>query len=220
MFLFLLIIFIHESGHYIFSILSNVKINRIVIYPFGGITECKEELNISIKKELLTLLGGITFQLIFLFIVIFLYKNNLILYKEYNCIVKINTLLISFNFLPILPLDGGKLLNLILDKIFSYKLSNEICIIISIIFSLIFFITHKTFFSLILFLFLIKNITIEILLVNIKYTKFLFERYLNSYNFKKIRSIKSINKFKRDNYHIINNILEKEYLSKLFDRNK
>lgn len=217
-FLFLFTIFIHESGHYFFSILSNIKIDKIIIYPFGGITQCKEQLNISIKKELVTLLGGIIFQLLFLVLIIFLYKNNLVLYEDYVLILKINKLLISFNFLPILPLDGGKLLNIFLDKMFSYKLSNKICIIISIFFSLVFFIKKKTIYSLILLLFLIKSIIIEILDLNTKYTKFLFERYCNNYKFKKIKIIKNINNLKRDNYHIINNTFEKEYLSKLFDR--
>ena len=105
-----------------------------------------------------------------------------------------------------------------LDKIFSYKLSFKISIIISIIFTLIFLISKRTYLSLLLTIFLIKCIIIEINNLKYKYNKFVLERYLNNYNFKRIKIINNINNLKRDNYHIINNMLEKKYLRKLFDR--
>lgn len=217
-YLFLLIIFIHESGHYIFSKIVNFKYSEIIIYPFGGITNYNEDLNVSVNKELFTLIGGITFQLCFVYLIFILYKNNYVTYHTYNIINNINKLLVSYNFLPILPLDGGKLLNIILDKIFPYKLSFKISIIISIIFTIIFLLSKRTYLGLLLTLFLIKCIILEINNLKYKYNKFLLERYLNNYNFKKIKIIKNINNLKRDNYHIINNMLEKKYLKKLFDR--
>ena len=217
-FLFLLTIFIHESGHYLFSTIVNFKFEKIIIYPFGGLTIYNEDLNVNTNKELFVLIGGITFQILFLILVKNLYINNYVTYHVYSIIKRVDELLISFNFMPILPLDGGKLLNIILDKIFSYKLSNIISIIISIIFIIYFSLYNKTILSLILTIFLIKSIIIEINNIKYKYNKFLLERYLKKYNFKKIKKINGINKFKRDNYHIVNNMLENKYLSKLFDR--
>ena len=217
-YLFLLIIFIHESGHYTFSKIVDFKYSEIIIYPFGVITNYNEDLNVSSNKELFTLIGGITFQLLFVYLIFILYQNNYVTYHTYNIINNINKILISFNFLPILPLDGGKLINIILDKIFSYKLSFKISIIISIIFTLIFLISKRTYLSLLLTIFLIKCIIIEINNLKYKYNKFVLERYLNNYNFKRIKIINNINNLKRDNYHIINNMLEKKYLRKLFDR--
>ncbi|MCI7084004.1 MAG: hypothetical protein MR938_04870 [Tenericutes bacterium] len=213
-----MIIFIHESGHYTFSKIVDFKYSEIIIYPFGGITNYNEDLNVSSNKELFTLIGGITFQLLFVYLIFILYQNNYVTYHTYNIINNINKILISFNFLPILPLDGGKLINIILDKIFSYKLSFKISIIISIIFTLIFLISKRTYLSLLLTIFLIKCIIIEINNLKYKYNKFVLERYLNNYNFKRIKIINNINNLKRDNYHIINNMLEKKYLRKLFDR--
>ena len=155
----------------------------------------------------------------FCLLIFILYKNNYVTYHTYNIINNINKLLVSYNFLPILPFDGGKLLNIILDKIFPYKLSFKISIIISIIFTIIFLLLKRTYLGLLLTLFLIKCIILEINNLKYKYNKFLLERYLNDYNFKKIKIIKDINNLKRDNYHIINNMLEKKYLKKLFDRN-
>ena len=218
LYLFLLIIFIHESGHYIFGLLCNIEVSKIIIYPFGGITVFNTDLNISIKKEFICLIGGITFQLLFLFFIYYLFNNNLIDNYTFKIIKRINYILISFNFMPILPLDGGKLLNLFLDLFFSYKYSNYIAIIISTISTIVFIMINKSILSLILALFLIKGIILEIINLKLKYNKFILERYLNKYKFKKIKKIKNINQLKRDCYHIIDNTFEMTYLTKMFDR--
>lgn len=217
-YLLLITIFVHELGHLIFGLLINIKSTSITIYPFGGLTTYSEELNITTNKELIVLLGGIIFQLLFIFLITLMNQNNLIEASTYNKLININKLLISFNFMPILPLDGGKLINILLDKIFCYKLSFKITIIISIITSIIFLFKFKTILSIILFIFLMKSLIEEVKEINIKYNKFLLERYINNYNFNKTIIINNINNFKRDKLHIINNIYEKEYLKLIFDR--
>lgn len=215
----LLIIFIHEFGHFFISNLINIKTNKIIIYPFGGLTIYDSDLNLNTNKELISLLGGITFQLLFYFLVVIIHNNNLITDNVFNIIKRINIILISFNFLPILPLDGGRLLNILLDKIFPYKLSNKLTLIISILFLVLFIMYKRTVLSVLLFIFLLKELLLEINNIDNKYITFLFERYKNNYSFKKIKRINNHNKFKRDYYHIINGIAERKYLSKLFDRN-
>ncbi len=216
-YLFLLTILIHECGHMIFAKIIGFKFDKIILYPFGGITIYNEDLNVNSNKELFVLLGGITFQLLFFILIYILYNNSLVTDHTYTIIKRINIVLISFNFMPVLPLDGGKLTNIIFDKIFNYRLSNTISIIISIFFICIFILKNKTIFGIILILFLIKSIVIEVLNLKYKYNKFLLERYINDYNFKRIKIINNINKLKRDNYHIINNTLEKTYLRKIFE---
>lgn len=218
MFLLLIIILIHEYGHAIFAKIINFKFEEIVIYPFGGITIYNEDLNVNTNKELFVLFGGIYFQILFFILIYLLYKYGFVTEHVFLIIKKINILLVSFNFLPILPLDGGKLLNILLDKIFSYKLSNIISIVISFVILIIFLIINKTLFASLLALFLLRCLIIEINNIKYKYNKFLLERYLNNYNFKKIKIINNINNLKRDNYHIIDNMLETRYLHKLFDR--
>lgn len=215
----LLIIFIHEFGHFFISNLINIKANKIIIYPFGGLTIYDSDLNLNTNKELISLLGGITFQLLFYFLVVIIHNNNLMTDNVFNIIKRINIILISFNFLPILPLDGGRLLNILLDKIFPYKLSNKLTLIVSILFLGLFIMYKRTILSILLFVFLLKEIILEINNIDNKYMTFLFERYKNNYSFKKIKRINNLNKFKRDYYHIINGITERKYLSKLFDRN-
>ena len=217
MYLLLIIIFIHELGHVFFAYLVKIKVSDIIIYPFGGITHFNEDLNVNSNKELISLFGGIIFQLLFFFLILFLYHNMFITKHVFILIKKINIKLISFNFLPILPLDGGRLVNLFLDKILPYRLSNKISIIISIVFTFIFIILNRTLLSLILSIFLIKCIIIEFKKSKYKYNQFLLERHINDYNFKHIRFINNRNNFRRDYYHYINSINEKDYLKKIFN---
>ena len=218
MYLFLLSIFIHEAGHVIFGLLVGFKNTIIHIYPFGGISIFNIDLNTKIYKEFISLLGGIIFQLLFLLLVYKLYNMGYVTNHVYILINKINYLLISFNFMPILPLDGGRLLNLLFDYLFPYKLSYKISIFISIIFVFIFLFSNISIFRIILCMFLIKSIIIEIKNINIKYNNFLFERYIHNYKFYNIKVINNINYFKRDYYHIINSVMEEVYLSNLFDK--
>ena len=77
-FLLLLIIFIHESGHYFFSKLVNFKYSEIIIYPFGGVTKYQEDLNINSNKELFVLIVGIIFHLFFCYLIKELFDYNYI----------------------------------------------------------------------------------------------------------------------------------------------
>ncbi len=219
-YLFLITILIHECGHMIFAKIIGFKFDKIILYPFGGITIYNEDLNVNSNKELFVLLGGIIFQLLFFILLIILYNNLYITEHTFKIIKKINIILVSFNFMPVIPLDGGKLTNIILDKLFSYRLSNIISIIISIFFICLFILKNKTIFGIILTLFLIKSIIIEITNLKYKYNKFLLERYINKYKFKKTIIVSNIYKMKRDRKHIINNTFEDDFLCKLFDTNK
>lgn len=219
-YLFLITILIHECGHMIFAKIIGFKFDKIILYPFGGITIYNEDLNVNSNKELFVLLGGIIFQLLFFILLIILYNNLYITEHTFKIIKKINIILVSFNFMPVIPLDGGKLTNIMLDKLFSYRLSNIISIIISIVFICLFILKNKTIFGIILTLFLIKSIIIEITNLKYKYNKFLLERYINKYKFKKTIIVSNIYKMKRDRKHIINNTFEDDFLCKLFDTNK
>lgn len=214
------IIIFHELGHLFFAYLCGYKEASVVIYPFGGITKYNGYLNSPMLQELFLLIGGPLFQEILFLILSILYKNNLISEINFNIIHLFHTNLIYFNFLPIIPLDGSKLLLLILEKFFSYKKSNVTLIIISFISILLFSIFEKRIIFILLACLLIKSIIEEASLLNLKYNKFLLERYLYTFNLKKGKLINKIDEIRRGKKH---NIIEKgiiytekEYLHKYF----
>jgi len=175
-------------------------------------------LNISSVKEFIILIAGPSFQIIASFILIefFLLDKNIVLTYHYSILL--------FNLLPIYPLDGGKLINLFLNIYFPYKLSLKISIYFSYI-------------TLLIIVFVKKSITINIIVlislsfilitkekrrINHLYNKFILERYLNNFHFKKSKLINNPSKFYRNHRHIIkeedNYYLEKEFLLKKFQK--
>lgn len=169
-------------------------------------------------KEFLVLIFGPLTQLAFYYIIYIIYTKGFIDIRMFNNIKLINGLLLKFNLLPIVPLDGGKLLNIILNLVFKYKFSNKLTIYISyitIIIELIF--EYKTIIKIMLILILFKVIK-EHKNLNYKYNKFILERQINTYNFKRKKLVNNINSLYRSRYHYIKNnktfIDEKEYLTK------
>lgn len=217
-----LLIIVHELGHFLTAVYYKWQIDKIIIFPFGGVTIFKEHLNKPIKEEFVILIMGPIIQIIFYLIITHLFGYN-------QQFAQYHYALLVFNLMPIFPLDGSKLVKLGLEKILPFKLSHLLTLFISIIFLIIFIIfiyLKKMNLVLILFLILLLiKIFEEIKQHQIIFNKFLFERYLYNFNFPKIYFIKNgkITKMKKGYRHIFfsNNkyVTEKELLHKRFDFN-
>ena len=106
---------------------------KIYLYPLGGISKFNMDQNISLLKEFLILIFGPIFQ-IFAYLLL---KRLLPQYE--NIIIVYHYSILIFNLLPIYPLDGGKLVNLFLSSVFSFKISYYLSIAISYLFVGLFF---------------------------------------------------------------------------------
>ncbi|XMB87385.1 hypothetical protein RJG79_06185 [Mycoplasmatota bacterium WC44] len=113
-------ILFHELCHAIVSKIFNRKISKITILPFGTIFEVDSNDNINLLEELLIVLAG---PLGSLFLMMF------------DDLYSINRIILIFNLLPIYPLDGGKIIETLLCKVFNFKLVLKIIYVNSIIFS-------------------------------------------------------------------------------------
>ena len=132
------IVIMHELGHVIFFMLFKVDIVKIVIYPFGGMCYVNKKINIRILYDVLINIGGILMQLILFIIVYYLWNRGIIIDSTYVMFNKYNISIILFNMLPIIPLDGSKLMLNILCKYLSFRISYVLMIIVSIIFCILF----------------------------------------------------------------------------------
>jgi len=131
---------IHEMGHIFFIKLFKYEIVSVELLPFGGFTTTNKLINSNINKDIIIAFGGILFQIIFI-IFLYLLKNNFNLIT-YNLFINYNFILIIFNLIPIIPLDGNNILHLFLEKFFSYKISYYLNLIFSLIFLILFFIIN------------------------------------------------------------------------------
>lgn len=207
------IILIHELGHIIIGIILKWQIEKIIIFPVGGLTIFNQRINSSSLEEFIIAISGIVFQTIY---IVFMNNDLFVFYHK---------LILLFNILPIYPLDGSKILNIFLNKIFSFKKSYLLTVIISLLtIVFIFIITINKNFNLLLLLSIILLITKVINYykdINIVFNKFLFERFLYKLKYKKVKKVKSINNMFKEKSHIFiinNNIIkEEEILAKMFD---
>ena len=205
------LLIIHEFGHAIIGIMMGYNLDKIIIYPYGGITVFNLPLNIPLNKELLILVMGPIFQIL----------GYLVLKQFYSHIYLYHYALLFFNLLPIYPLDGGKIFNILCGYLFNYLKSFYITFIISILFIIGVLIYSLNNFNLNLLL-MVLFMFIKLLKIYQKryfyYNRFLLERYLYEYHFTKIKIINNGKCFYRDRQHIINFQKEKDYLKKVFHK--
>ena len=221
-----LIIIIHELGHVFFLKYFHYEIERVEIFPFGGLTTTKNKyINSPINKDILIYFGGILFQGILYFFMYLLRNTGHLSDYTFSLFKTYNTSILIFNVLPIYPLDGGEILHLFLEKYLPYKKALTI-------------ISYFSFLFLILFvLYNIKSnlnnyIAISFLLYKtIDFTKkkkllqhkFLLERYMHSFPYKKIEhnEEQNLNVLKKETLHFFKNgnkyLHEQEIVKRKFD---
>ena len=115
--LFIVFITIHEIMHALVGIICGFKPASMEIMPFGLSLTFYSFSSANAKKKIITYLAGPISNIILAIIFIGVsnkYNTNdeIIVYSIYT-----NILLGIFNLLPILPLDGGKILILIIEII-------------------------------------------------------------------------------------------------------
>lgn len=118
-------IIMHELSHMIIALCLNIDISEIELMPFG--VNAKYIGKISLIKELLISLAGPIVSLL----CAVLYDN------EIYCLI--NIVIVLFNLIPIYPLDGGRILKVLLKVIFGEKNGNKFSICITNFLVVLFF---------------------------------------------------------------------------------
>lgn len=177
------------------------------------------EINTHYIKELLILCMGPIFQVLAYYLLLLFFKDKELV-RTYHLGI------LGFNLLPIYPLDGGKLCNLLFNFLLPYKISLKISILLSYLLTVILFFSKNELKinMIITYILLLSMIRKEDLKRNLYFHKFLLERYLNNYSYKKEVKIKKLNQFYRYRKNKIkeknNWIDEKDYLRKKYENFK
>lgn len=200
------LILIHEFGHALTALLFHYQIDKIIIYPYGGLTKLKSLLNSNIYHDLLIAISGLFLQTLYYLIVSLLYSKGIIRAYIYNLYTLYHTSMLIFNLLPIVPLDGSKILNLLLSKYLNYNLANNLTIFISLctlIALLLSNIYEKNYSFILVIGILLTNIYKSYRKLSYLYNRFLVERYLYNIDFPKKKIIDDISKFYKNRTHFI-----------------
>ncbi|AST92732.1 M50 family metallopeptidase [Sutcliffiella cohnii] len=119
------IVLVHELGHGFAAAHFKWKIKQILLLPFGGVAEMEEHGNRPVKEEVIVILAG-PFQHVWLAILAyFLYIGEVITLQTFEMFFSFNVMILVVNLLPIWPLDGGKLLFILLSKYYAFSIAHE-----------------------------------------------------------------------------------------------
>ena len=209
------IVLFHELGHVLVCLFFKYKIINITIYPFGGITKIEKDINTNSNKELILAFAGIFMQIILIFIV------KLFSIHDYELFLKYNYSIMLFNLIPIIPLDGSKIINVFFCKIFPYKKALFLSFKLSVLFLILTIFYEFYYFNFLLFIW-----TILLILENkkekqfllLKFYLFLKERMEHQYQFPYCyEKINNVDRIKRDVHCIFQNqYTERDVIKRYF----
>lgn len=115
-----LIVFIHELGHVCAALLVGVNVRSVQLLPFGGVAVIEDHGRLTAVREIGIALAGPLQNGIMILMALALkqveYGN--IAYLDY--FIGANAMIALFNLLPVLPLDGGKVLQAALSMLLPY----------------------------------------------------------------------------------------------------
>lgn len=139
-FSYFLCVFLHELGHSIVAQSLGYKLNKISFMPFGASISGKDNVFYSLKHEILVSIAGPIVNLILMIICLALFWLFPSFYYYLEPFYYANLITLIFNFLPVYPLDGGRVLYAILKKKFKQEKAYKIIKIVGLIISILLFI--------------------------------------------------------------------------------
>ncbi len=220
------IILFHELGHIFFLKWFHYPVEKVEIFPFGGLTTTNKYLNSPINQDILIYLGGVLFQIILYGFFFFLLKNHWLRESTFEMFTMYNKSIFLFNLLPIKSLDGGEIFSLLLQKHFPYlktlKITKTASILALIGFTIYNIQSNLNNYIVITFL-IFKTIDFSKKII-VYQNKFLLERYIHTFPYKKIEhnSVQNTDDMKKETLHFFKEkdkyLHEREILKRKFDR--
>lgn len=214
-----LIVVVHEIGHILIALHFKRKLTSVEILPFGGLIHFDGPISTPISEDLLIASGGVVFQLFFALILANLNDHIVLNPRYYEFLYSYNILILSFNILPIYPLDGYKISKLLAEMFLPFKTALNIVPLFSILVSGILLVTkfdvvkNNIFTS----IFLIVMIQEEAASRNFILNRFYLERCLHKFSYPK-KTIKRIEEMYKNKTNFIGKVHEADYLMRTLYR--
>ncbi|MDF9295982.1 MULTISPECIES: M50 family metallopeptidase [Geobacillus] len=109
------IVLVHELGHAAAAAFFSWRVKRILLLPFGGVAEVEEHGNRPFREEWIVTLAGPAQHLWLGAAAFFFWKAGWMDDGSWELFFRYNVAVFGLNLLPVWPLDGGKLLFLLLS---------------------------------------------------------------------------------------------------------
>lgn len=114
------IVFIHEMGHVIAALLNGVTVKSVQLLPFGGVAVIEDHGRLTAGREITIALAGPLQNGIMIVMALLLQQAGGGSSAFLAYFIQANAIIALFNLLPVLPLDGGKILQAALSMLVPY----------------------------------------------------------------------------------------------------
>lgn len=161
-------ILIHEFSHILVAKYKGSKFNNLQFHIYGAKVELMDLEELTNKDKVIIYIAGATSNIILMIIfgIMTLHSNK----EIYGVLTELNFSLAIFNLLPAYPLDGARVMEIILSRKITYKRAQKIISIISYVIGA-FFILISICAAIFLKQFNISLIVIGIIIIDITKTE-------------------------------------------------
>jgi len=127
---------VHELAHLAAARALGIEIREIQLTPFGGSTRISNPYRAPVLRMSIVALAGPAANLLLALVCASLTQWQLIDLDMARSIVQVSLFIMTFNLLPALPLDGGRVLYCILQRFRSERQALRICLLLGKLLSL------------------------------------------------------------------------------------
>jgi stage IV sporulation protein FB len=117
------IVFIHEMGHVVAAKSFGWSVREVQLLPFGGVAVVDELSTVPTYEELVVALAGPMQHAWMIVFAIIMKAVNPTSSEWWDYFIEINLMIGLFNLLPVLPLDGGRVLQCLFGYILPFHRS-------------------------------------------------------------------------------------------------
>jgi stage IV sporulation protein FB len=114
------IVLIHELGHVCAALLAGVTVRSVQLLPFGGVAVMEDHGRLTASREIGIALAGPLQNGIMILLAVMLQQAGAGSTAFLAYFIQANAIIALFNLLPVLPLDGGKVLQAALSMFLPY----------------------------------------------------------------------------------------------------
>lgn len=115
-----MIVFIHEMGHVCAALLNGITVKSVQLLPFGGVAVIEDHGRLNAGREIAIALAGPLQNGIMILIALLLQQLGGGSSAFLAYFIQANAIIALFNLLPVLPLDGGKIVQAALSTLVPY----------------------------------------------------------------------------------------------------
>ncbi|CAM4488843.1 M50 family metallopeptidase [Paenibacillus typhae] len=115
-----MIVFIHEMGHVCAALLNGVTVKSVQLLPFGGVAVIEDHGRLNAGREIAIAIAGPLQNGIMILIALLLQQLGGGSSAFLAYFIQANAIIALFNLLPVLPLDGGKIVQAALSTLVPY----------------------------------------------------------------------------------------------------